>query len=342
MKQIQLILFLILLSSVTVTAQPSGFAGAAQRIGYGTVSLGMGNAMTAVTSQGSFAQYNPAHAAIYSDYTQIDLAVSSLSYDRIHQTLGGVFQLPPTAGVSVSLLRTGINDIDGRTVSGYSSGNFDASEYQLFTAFGIRMSDKLNAGLGFKINYANYHEDLEAETSVGIDFGVLYKINSDFNFGFTIQDLFAEYRWDSSDLYNQNESRSVINKFPTRFKWGLAYQKKAYTLSAEYEIQSLSSEINEEEIFISNGRPTVISTISEIKTNEQQFRVGGSWNAHERITLRGGYSLPDLSNASSWGLSSGFSLYLPFDKLSPSVGYAFVMEPNRVSNMHVFSISLKL
>jgi len=342
MKKINTLFFLLMITSAPILAQPGGFAGAAQRIGYGPEALGMGNAMTAVTSQGSFAHYNPAHSAIFLDYTPINLSVSSLSYDRIHQTLGAVFQLPPTAGITINLLRSGINDVDGRSASGYPNGNFDVSEYQLFTAFGIRISDKLNAGFGFKVNYANYHEDLEAETSVGIDIGLLYKISSNINFGFTIQDLFAEYRWNSAELYNQNQSRNVINKFPTRFKWGLAYQKKSYTVSAEYEVQALSSEVNEDETFIAGGRPTLISSITELKTNAQQLRLGGAWNAHERITLRGGYSLPDLSNTDSWGASSGFSLYLPFDKFSPAIGYAFVMEPNRVSNMHVFSISFKL
>lgn len=342
MKRFSSIFILLLLSTGFVLAQPGGFAGASQRIGYGPVALGMGNAMTAVTSQGSFAHYNPSHSAIFLDYTPLNLSVSSLSYDRIHQTVGAVFQLPPSAGVTINLLRSGINDLDGRSLSGYPNGSFDVSEYQLFTAFGIRMSSKLSAGFGFKINYANYHEDLDAETSVGIDLGFLYKITSEINFGFAIQDLFAEYRWNSADLYNLTESKNVINKFPTRFKWGLAYQKESFTVSGEYEIQALTSEVQEDDIFIANGRPSLISTITELKTNAQQFRLGGAWNAHERVTLRAGYSIPDLSNTDSWGASSGFSLYLPFDKFSPSIGYAFVMEPNRVSNMHVFSLSLKL
>lgn len=341
MRIISFIAF-IFITSTSVLSQSGGFSGAAQRVGYGTEALGMSNAMTAVNSQGSFAQYNPAHSAFFIDHIPLNLNVSSLSFDRIHQTFGAVFQLPPSAGVTVSLLRSGVSDIDGRSVSGYPNGTFDASEYQLFTAFGLRLSDKMNIGAGFKLNYAKYHDDLDAATSVGIDLGLLYKITSDLNFGFAMQDLFAEYRWDSADLYNQNESRNVINKFPARFKWGLAYQKENYTLSADYEIQALISEITEEEIFISNGRSALITTTSELKTNVKQFRLGGSWNLHERFTLRGGYNLPDLTDSDSWGASSGFSLYLPFDKFSPSVGYAFVLEPNRISNMHVFSISLKL
>jgi len=342
MKKLAQILGLLLLCTGSVLAQPGGFAGSSQRIGYGPVALGMGNAMTAVTSQGSYAHYNPAHSATLQNYIPLDLSVSSLSYDRIHQSIGASFQLPPSAGISVNLLRSGMTDIDGRTLSGYPNGTFDVSEYQLNTSFGIRMSTKLHAGFGFKINYASYHEELDPETSVGIDFGILYKISEKLNFGFAVQDMFAEYRWNSAKLYDLTESKNVINKFPTRFKWGLAYQDPVFTVSGEYEVQALTSEVEQNETFIADGRPNLISSITELKTNAQQFRLGGAWNAHDRITLRAGYSLPDLSDTNSWGASSGFSLYLPFDKFSPSIGYAFVLEPNRVSNMHVFSLSLRL
>ncbi len=342
MKKIIFSTLLILCTGSSIFAQSGGFAGASQRIGYDPISMSMGNAMTATTSLGSYAFYNPALAAIKLDYIQTNLSVSSLEYDRIHQTAGVAFQLPPSAGISINITRTGINDIDGRSLSGYPDGEFDASEYQFHTAFAIRMSNKVSAGVGFKINYANYHNDLDPATSVGLDLGILYKINTHFNFAFAIQDLLAEYRWNSDDLYGQSQSRTLVNKFPTRFKWALAYQKENFTISTEYEIQALTSEVNEEEIFISGGRPTLISSITELKTNAQQFRLGGSWNAHERVTLRAGYQLPDMSDSESWGAGAGFSVHLPFDKFAPAVNYAFVMEPNRVSNMHVFSLILQL
>lgn len=333
---------LITIFSIPTFAQNGGFAGASNRIGFGPVAMGMGNSVAATTSQGTYAIYNPALAAIKTDYFLTDFSVASLSYDRIFQTAGVSFSLPPSAGLSINLIRSGVNNIDGRTISGYPTESFDASEYQLHTAFAIRMSEKLNAGIGFKINYANYHPELDASMGVGIDLGFLYHINPAINLGFTIQDLFAEYRWDSSDLYGQQQSRKIINKYPTRFKWALAYQQEKYTISGEYEVQALTSESEKEELFISGGRPSIISSITELKTNAQLFRLGGSWNAHERITIRGGYNLTDLSNSDSWGASSGFSVYLPFDKFSPAINYAFVIEPNQVSNMHVFSLTLKL
>ncbi len=344
MKTLRLISILILLlfGLQALQAQNGGFAGAANRIGFGPKAMGMGNAMTATTSQGSFAHYNPALASLNQGYTQFILGASSLQFDRVHQTVGVNFQLPPKAGFTLNLIRSGVNNIDGRTVSGYPTGDFNTSEYQLLGAFGIRMSEKFKAGIGFKLNYADLHDDIDASTSVGIDLGFLYHVSNQLHFGFAIQDMFAEYSFNSSELYGLAQARNVVNKFPTRFKWGLAFQEEKFTISADYEIQAYTSEVKTVEAFISNGSPQVFETISEIKTNAKQFRLGGAWNAHERFTLRAGYNLPDFSQVSSWGLSSGFSILLPFDKFSPSIDYAFVMEPNQVSNIHVFALSLHL
>ncbi len=336
------ILVVLLFGLQTLQAQNGGFAGASNRIGFGPKAMGMGNAMTATTSQGAYAHYNPALAALNQDYTQLLVGISSLQFDRVHQTIGMNFQLPPKAGFSFNLIRSGVNNIDGRTVSGYPTGDFSTSEYQLLGAFGIRMTEKLNAGIGFKLNYADLHDDLDASTSVGIDIGLLYHFSNELKLGFAIQDMFAEYSFNSSELYGLAQARNVINKFPTRFKWGLAYQKENFTISADYEIQALTSEVRTIDAFISNGSPQLIETITEVTTNAKQFRLGGVWNAHERFSLRAGYNLPDLSQVSSWGLSSGFSILLPFDKFSPSIDYAFVMEPNQVANIHVFALSLHL
>ena len=47
-----------------VVAQNGGFAGASTRLGYSARGLAMGNAMSAVTSEGAFSYYNPAQAAL--------------------------------------------------------------------------------------------------------------------------------------------------------------------------------------------------------------------------------------------------------------------------------------
>ncbi len=324
-------------------AQNGGFAGAATRLGNGPRAMSMANAFTATTSEGIYPYYNPALVAESSGFKQFDLSVSSMSFDRVFQTVGGNFKLPPNAGISFGIIRAGVKDIDERSLSGYPLGSFNASEYQLFSAFGVQFSSKFNAGISFKLSLANYHEDLSTASSVGVDLGILYKISNSFNFGFTIQDMFANYTWNSKDLYNLQQNRNVVNTFPTRFKWGLSYQNETFTVASEFEVQSYLSEVDKREFFTTNNStPDFIDTINEVSTSSGIFRIGGSWKAHERFTLRGGYRITDTANSESGSMSSGFSVNLPFDALSPSIDYAFVIEPYNVANMHVFALRLHL
>lgn len=325
-----------------LVAQNGGFAGASTRIGYSARGMAMSNAMSAVTSEGSFAYYNPAQAAILLDTRQTDLTVGALKFDRVFQTSGVHLQLPPTAGLSFSILRTGVKDIDGRTQSGYPADLFDISEYQFASNFGIRLSDKFNAGIGLKFGLANYHDELENAISVGVDFGALYQAGNHLNIAFSVKDLFANYSWNAEDLYNLDQSRNVVNNFPTRLIFGLAYQADQFTIAGDFELQAYTSETQTREIFISEGNPTTIVNSELINTSSTQLRLGASWKAHERFTLRAGYQLPEMTQVQSWTISSGFSIHLPFDVFSPSVDYAFVMEPYRISNMHVFSLRLNL
>lgn len=330
------------LISPDLLAQNGGFAGASTRLGYSARGMAMSNAMSAVTSEGAFSYYNPAQSALLTLNRQTDLSVGALHFDRVFQSSGVQLQLPPTAGLSFYILRTGVKDIDGRTQSGYHTELFNTSEYQLSSSFGIRLSEKMNAGIGLKFSMADYHSELKNSVSVGIDFGLLYHAGQHFNMAFSVKDLFANYSWNSQDLYNLDQSRNVVNQFPARVVFGLAYQKQKFTLSSDFEIQVYNSETETQEVFISEGRPTLITNTNIIKTSSTQIRLGGSWRVHERFSLRGGWQLPEFTQMESWALSSGFSIHLPFDIFSPSIDYAFVMESYRISNMHVFSLRLNL
>lgn len=338
-----LLVLLFALNGENLIAQNGGFAGASTRVGFGPRALSMANAFTATTSEGIYPYYNPALVAEPYGFKQFDLSVSSLEFDRVYQTIGTNFRLPPNAGISFGIVRTGVKDIDERSLSGYPLGNFDVAEYQFFSAFGVKFSSKFNAGISFKLNYANYHNELPAVSSVGVDLGMIYKISEHLNFGFSVQDMFANYTWNSADLYGSSQSRNVVNTFPTRFKWGLSYQGNYFTIASEFEVQSYLSEVTTKEVFIEGAStPTILESFDDISTSSGIFRLGGSWKAHERFSIRGGYKIMDTTTLDSGSFSTGFSVYLPFDTFSPSIDYAFVIEPYNVANMHVFALRLHL
>jgi predicted porin len=162
--------------------------------------------------------------------------------------------------------------------------------------------------------------------------------------GFAVQDLFAKTNYDTSTLFGANTGGARSNDYPTRIKLGGSYSYSSDLLiTADYEIQILSSEVQSVETSLIEGRPITNTVRSEVTTNTQIFRIGGSYQLHPRITVRSGLQALDL-NQDDINLqpSAGFSLHLPFDRWSPAIDYAFVREPSNISTMHVFSIRLQI
>jgi hypothetical protein len=338
-----LLAVIALLMPVSAFSQSGGFAGVGLSLGYGPRGMAVSNAMAASTYEGIYPYYNPALAAFKYTGNQVDMSVSALDFDRVYETFGSTFQLPPNAGISIGIIRSGVKDIDERSLSGYPLGTFDLAEYQFNTTFGLRFSDRFFGGVSFKLNYANYHKELSAATAVGVDLGILYRFGDYLNFAFAVQDMFANYTWNSGELYNQSQARNVVNNFPTRLKWAFSYQREKYALQAEYELQTFGSEVNDRNVFVDiNGNPVQINQLATINTSSGNIKVGGTWHAHERFSLRGGYRISDTEVSGSGSFSSGFSIHLPFDTFAPSIDYAFVTEPYGVSNIHVFALRLNL
>lgn len=335
-------LIILLFTPLFLKAQDGGFAGGAFHMGYSARGMAMGNSMSAVTTQGIYSYYNPALAALKSEFRQTDLSIASLEFDRYLQTAGVHFQLPPSAGMSFMIIHSGIRDIDGRSVSGYPTGRFDASDIQLRADFGIRLSEIVYGGIGLKFSLADYHPELNKATSFGIDLGMLVKTNSTLNFALTIKDLFAGYKWNSQRLYSLDQAQNTLDEFPTRVTLGAAFEASKWTVSADYQYVISKTEYITDQVILIEGRPTYESITQEVISTLSQLRIGTSFALHERFTVLGGWGLPSFENTDSWNLSAGFSIHLPFDYLQPSIDYAFVKESYRISNIHMFTLRLNI
>lgn len=349
MQQIRkLLLLIVLLSGLVIPvdallAQSGGFTGSFSRIGFGPRGMAMGNALTAVHQEGAYGYYNPALAASQKDFVQLDLSSSAMAFGRQLHMVAAQFQLPPSAGISVSLINGRVGNIDGRTQSGYHTDTFSTSEYQMLTNFGIRFTDTFWGGIGIKVNLSDFYSDVSTETSIGLDAG-FYKQAGKIGIGIAVQDLFAKTNYDTSDLFGTTTGGARSDSYPTRFKLGVSYEHSADLLfSADYEVQVLSSEIKSFETTLLEGRPVTSAVRSDVTTNSQIGRFGARYRIHPRITVRSGVQAMDINHDSfSLQPTAGFSLHLPFDRLSPAIDYAFVREPSNISTMHVFSIRLQI
>ncbi len=324
-------------------AQVGGFAGEFTRVGFGPRGMALGNAMVAVADEGSYAHYNPALAARPSNgEIQLDISTSIMEFDRQMHNVNAQFRVSPTANLSIGLINARVNDIDGRTASGFRTESLSTDEYQVLSNFGFRLSETIWAGIGFKINLADFADDVSTTTSVGLDAGFYAEVIDGLTVGAAIQDLFASYDTDTSDLFGDNAGSTEQN-FPTRFKFGAAYRPELkWLVSTEYEIRSQSSDVTRSVTELFEGVPTIRTLTEEVNTSSQFLRFGSSYLAHERITVRSGFQLLDLENGTESVFSAGFSLHLPFDKFKPSVDYAFFREPNNISSIHVFALRLHL
>ena len=328
-----------------VYGQNGGFAGSFTRMGFGPRGMAMGNTMTAYTGEGVYAHYNPALAARANPEVQVDISTAALEFDRSLHMVSGTFALPPNAGFSFNFLNANVDDIDGRSISGFRTSNLSTNEYQFKASFGIQFSDNFSAGAGFKFNLSDFDDQVDASTTFGIDLGFLYQVNKQLTLGIAIQDLLAEQELNTEDLFNSDGASENTDTFPKRFKFAASYQfeEKPITLNTEFEIRTQTSQITEIETSTFSGIPEVITRNREITTSSNQWRLGSSYKLHERITARAGYQIQDLDNIEdSRQASFGFSVHLPFDKYSPAIDYAFVREPSGFSSIHVFAIRLDI
>lgn len=340
-KIISLLLLILLvcgsISNLPAQNNSGGFIGSFSRMGFSPRGMGMGNAMTSVTSEGSYSYYNPAFAAIQSDQVQVDAGTAILPFDRQLNMANSHFQLPPSAGLSLSLLHGRVGNIDGRDLNGYHTDNISTNEFQLIGNFGLRFSDSFWAGIGLKYNLARYHPEMPTTSGIGLDLGILIKPISKLNLGITVQDLLASYRFSSSDLYGTDAANNQ-QFFPVRFITGLSYQMNDHWLisvdleNRRHTFEALTVESDE---------------IQSINRNEETYvshfmRAGSSYQLHERFTARAGIQLNDLGESNDLQPAAGFSIHLPYDSLSPSIDYAFVREPSGLSSIHVFAIRLNL
>jgi hypothetical protein len=339
-----LLLFCLLFQSPTgAVAQDGGFAGSFSRMGFSPRGMAMGNAMSAVHQEGSYSYYNPALAAEKREFIMVDFSTAAMAFDRRLHTATAHLQLPPSAGITFTLMNARVQDIDGRSVDGYHTGYLSTSEFRFAGRFGIRFSEAFSGGIGLTYTLANYHTDVPNAGTIGLDIGFLIRLNPKLSLSAAARDLLASYDFNTSDLYGTDERADNAFNFPTRFVTGIAYElsdKWLVSTDAELQLHSFEAEFENRVVdeFGQFSEPIVRS-----QTNPTTYiRTGTRYQLHERVAVRGGLQLNDPGGEAVILPSAGFSLMLPYDRFSPSIDYAFVREASQLTNMHVFALRLHL
>jgi hypothetical protein len=308
-KFINIFLLLVLTGSTALSQQT--FPGSFSRMGFGARGIGIGNAGIGLvhTTLGSY--YNPASIA----FTRVPLVEATygfLSLDRSLNHLHFTTHIPPGAGFSLSVLNAGVTKIDGRDSNGRHT-NFLSTSENLFTfAFASRFSDRISGGIAFKLYYYSLYEEMKS-TTVGFDFGILYRYNESLSIGLSLKDINSKYKWDSSSLYGQS-GRSTTDSFPLLLQAGGAYLTADKTLLIAFQGE-YSREL------------------------DVSLKFGAEAYLTDNLSIRGG--IERMNNLEENKPSLGFSLMYPVRNMLPSIHYTLIFEPYAPSSIHLLSVSLE-
>jgi hypothetical protein len=286
--------------------------GASLRMGFGARGIAMGNAMTSVINGDLQAYYNPAIVPFESVPTVV-AAYGVLSLDRRLNYLSYTKSLKPNAGISFSLINSGVGDIDGRDRDGVHTGTYSTSENSFMLSFGLHPVPKLSFGLTVKVLYYNLFEGMKS-TTAAFDIGALYLISEELTLGGVLQDINAKYKWDSSPLYGINGNSSV-EKFPLRKRIGISWTPSKYSLMVSGEFEAVGS--------------------------AAFFRIGSEVEVYEGIAIRGGIDQIALNSDLPAKPSLGISVQKILATWTPAFQYAYVFEPYSPSGIHILSLSVR-
>lgn len=310
MKNTFISIALVILSCSVIRAQS---AGSFTRLGFGARGMGMGNALTSVTTGEMSAYYNPALVAFAQQSTGT-ATFGILSLDRSLNFLSYVQPIQPRGGFSAGIINSGVRNIDGRDNDGYHTDTYSTTENQFFFAFANRVADEVSLGVSVKVYYAKLFDQVST-TTVGFDVGGLFQVTPDLSLGAAVKDIGSKYKWDTTPLYG-TDGQQTEDDFPTMSRIAISYTllSKRAVISAEYENSSDGGSI---------------------------FRAGAEYALVDHFSLRGGIDRIDFSdNATGAKPSFGFTARSSFGQWTPVLDYAFVVEPFSPQGMHIISLSL--
>lgn len=295
------------------SAQLGGTPGAFSRMGFGARGIGMGNALTAVTSGDIVGYYNPALLS-WSEYRHASASFGILSLDRRLNFLSYSQSLQPNAGISVGIINAGVSDIDGRDADGEPTGPLKTSENEVFLSFSNRFKSGFSLGVTIKFLYYQLYTDITSST-VGIDVGFLVPVGNALTIGATARDLNSKYRWDTSTLYGQ-EGSSKTWDFPQLYSVGAAYK-------------------------LPDSLGIIAADLEATNKKTITVRFGVEIPLIPEISVRAGMDRIDLKEKGNGVKPSfGFSARTSIDSWTPTVNYAFVVEPFSPTPTHIISLSV--
>jgi len=301
---------IIIITSLSFAADYAGYSGAFLRMGTSARSLAMGSGFTAEIDQGFSAYHNPASVA-FLNKRQLAFSHHALNLDRRLMMSSISTGLPPTAGLGVAWVSSGVDNIQGRTTSGKKTDQIlSTSEDAIFISFAQRITPWLALGINVKIlnHQLPMNESQLAGKGTGFDIGFMVLPEEKLRFAFMIQDLNTNYQWNTGQVF-EGEGRVYKESFPTMYRLGTTF-----TFQRIYIVGDIGVVANQDDIL------------------GMTMRFGGEYQISENYFIRGGFG--------NSRFSLGAGLNFTFLNLNDAFfDYAVVIEPHSASQgmIHVFT-----
>jgi len=300
---------IIIITSLSFAADYAGYSGTFLRMGTSARSLAMGSGFTAEIDQGFSAYHNPASVA-FLNKRQLAFSHHALNLDRRLMMSSISTGLPPTAGLGVAWVSSGVDNIQGRSTAGYKTQILSTSEDAIFISFAQRITPWLALGINVKIlgHQLPMNESQLAGKGTGFDIGFMVLPEEKLRFAFMIQDLNTNYQWNTGQVF-EGEGRVYKESFPTMYRLGTTF-----TFQRIYIAGDIGVVANQDDIL------------------GMTMRFGGEYHISENYFIRGGFG--------NSRFSLGAGLNFTFLNLNDAFfDYAVVIEPHSASQgmIHVFT-----
>ena len=289
--------FTTIILSQEWASQSGGFL----RMGLTARSIAMGGGYTAELDQGFPNFHNPAWSAFLIK-KHFGSSYSNLTLDRRLASTSIAFSIPPTAGIGLAWVYSGVSNIQGRYSSGMKSTKMQTGENAIIITFAQRIVPWLSIGANFKIlryDLPITQSDQISGTGLGFDIGLLVKTGGSTSLGIMIQDLSSNYQWDTNAIYAQGGPYK--ESFPTIFRIGSRFYKNDLLVVGDV---GLITDINR------NRRPTYLGIIP---------RLGVEYSFLEQYFFRGGYG----NGRISFGFGYEYGLFKSKDS---KIDYSFSLD----------------
>lgn len=324
MRTISFLTVLVLLVAVSVSAEDmkGGYAGSWFQVPIGARATAMGSAYRTISNDGAGPLYNSAGLA------NLQHMLFGTSYRAMQQdrTLGYATFIVPIQGQSIlgaHWLYAGSGSVEARDSDGYKLGHDISQEnHQFAVVFAKRFERWLSVGINMSYLYSTMAEmDVN---SIKIDLGTMIYINQlidresrdkfpidDFRFAFTINDIAAEYRW-NSELYNYRYTTDgvgteQVDKVPLEFGMGLSGRLMDRRLLLATDV-------------VMNNRQSM------------KFYAGSEYYLTKEFALRAGFA--------DGSLTFGTGYLFKFGKQQLAIDYAFSTEKADEGSEHIFSFDV--